>query len=140
MSYTNQNLYRKSSIDTANPIRVVILLYEAAIKNIEVAAEMIDNFKKYDKVTNHINKTIDIVTELRLSLDFEKGKKIAQNLNALYDFVIERLKDANLKKERSPLDEAKKILVDLLQSWEVVEKQNKKTTSSNPHKGFSISC
>ncbi len=135
----NKDLYKKNNVNTANPLKIVVLLYEAAIKNLDNAEEYLDDFKSYDKATNYLNKSIDIITELRISLDFNKGGKIADNLNALYDFCLEKIKEANLKKEKKTLREAKKILQDLLSAWNQLESQNKKNNGTNPLKGFSIS-
>ncbi len=133
------DFYKKNSINTASPVKIVILLYEAAIKNLDSAEVNIGDFKTYDLTTRYINKSIDIVTELRVSLNFEKGKEIAENLDSLYDFILEKIKEANLKKDKKPLHEARKILVKLLDSWLALEKQNRKNLGGNPLKGFSIS-
>ena len=85
------NAYREIGVKTASQGKLVVMLYEGAVSHIEKAMELIgDEGKiKADSVENfgnHIQKVQDILTELQMSLDMDKGGEIAKNLMALYIF------------------------------------------------------
>ena len=80
-----------------------------------------------------IIKAQDIVTELVVSLDFEKGGDISKNLFSLYIYTNRLLLNANIKKDVNLLTEARKILSELREAWiEIVKKGNIDSGTSNP--------
>ncbi len=110
--------YKETQIKTATPGKLVIMLYEGAVKFINLALErMADKHVGYDKVSNYIIKAQDIVTELMVSLDFDKGGQIAKNLFGLYLYMNRRLIEANIQKDQGILNEIKKLLTDLRAAW-----------------------
>ncbi len=125
--------YRETQIKTANQGKLIIMLYDGAIKNINLAMELLDEKKKqYDRISNSIIKAQDIITELIVSLDFEKGGDIAKNLFSLYIFMNRQLLDANINKDKAPLESVKKMLSDLREAWaEVAKKTGGKIAENN---------
>ena len=112
------NAYKETQIKTANQGKLIIMLYDGAIRNINLAVEgMKDKHHKYDNISGAIVKAQDIIAELMVSLDFERGGEIAANLFSIYTFMNSRLLDANLKKEEAPLSEVKKMLMELREAW-----------------------
>ena len=72
--------YKETQVKTATPGKLIIMLYDAAIKNINQACECMDEgFKKNDVASKCIIKAQDIISELMVSLDFEQGGEIAKN-------------------------------------------------------------
>lgn len=133
--------YRKQSIETASPVKLVVMLYEGAICFIDRAIENM-NYSTYDKVNANIQKAKNIVVELRTSLDFSQAPEFAEKLDSLYDFVFSQLSAGNLDKDVKPLKEARKIFLELLDSWQKIDRslsnpQNVKQDYS-PSSGFSI--
>jgi flagellar protein FliS len=110
--------YKETQIKTATPGKLVVMLYEGAIKFINLALGSIDKkHTGFEKASNYIIKAQDIVTELMVSLDFEKGGQIAKNLFGLYLYMNRRLIESNIQKDTAILNEVKGLLSDLRTAW-----------------------
>lgn len=110
--------YQVNQVATANPKQLVIMLYEGAIRFLEEALQNIGNFRKYDVVNTKILRAQDIINELMVSLDMEKGGEIANNLLSLYVFMKKELLEANINKDKTRVERVIKMLVDLKSAWE----------------------
>lgn len=115
MSY-GLGAYKKTSIHTASKEQILIMLYQAAIKNCKKAMEAIDA-KDIAKKGEHIGKLQDIVVELNNSLDLEVGGDVAQELSALYDFILYSSTQANIKIDKEPLQGCLEVLNTLYAGW-----------------------
>ena len=116
------NMYRETSIKTAGQGRLIVLLYDEAIKNLDKAIAILEaENKQYDKANNAIIKAQDIITELSASLDFEKGKDIASNLFSLYVYFNRQLTMGNMDKDSKPLKPVRNMLYDLRSAWKQIE-------------------
>lgn len=113
--------YKTNQIDTADPKQLVIMLYDGAIKFIDIAIEKVSDFKTYDVANTNILKAQDIITELMLSLDMEKGGEIASNLFNLYTYMKKELLEANINKDAEKLKGVTKFLKELLEAWENID-------------------
>ncbi|MBN1523252.1 MAG: flagellar export chaperone FliS [Spirochaetales bacterium] len=112
------NSYKEIQIKTATPGKLIIMLYDGAIKHMNLAIEEIGKkHSGYEKASNSIIKVQDIITELMVSLDFEKGEQIAKNLFSLYVYMNKRLVEANIEKNEKTLSEIKKHLSELRNAW-----------------------
>ena len=115
----------ETGVAGASPKRLVVMLYEGALKAIFAArASMARN----DTATKgeSISKAIAIIAQgLRPALDFEAGGDIATNLRALYDYICMRLLYANLKNDVNSLDEAARLLSELKGAWDALELQDR---------------
>lgn len=112
------NTYRQTSIKTSGPGKLVVMLYDEAIKQLDAAITNLESNKpKLDSAHNSIVKTQDIITELTVSLDFEKGGDIATNLYNLYMYFNSTLMDANMKKDIQPLKDIRKLMDELRVAW-----------------------
>ena len=113
--------YRETQIRTSNQGRLIVMLYDAALRNIGRAIEALDGgVKGIEKANNAILKAQDIVGELLVSLDMERGGEIAKNLGGLYHFVNRQLMEGNIRKQKAPLEEARKILAELREAWNAI--------------------
>lgn len=115
--------YRETSIRTAGGGRIIVMLYDEAIRRLDDALRLLDsNDKRLDKVNAALIKTQDIITELTVSLDFDRGGEIAQRLYSLYMYFNRTLLDANFKKDPAPIRVVRKMMNDLRESWaEIVD-------------------
>lgn len=114
--------YRQTRVKTASQGQLIVMLYDEGLKQLKIAEnEMISRQPKLDLVHNAIVKAQDIITELMVSLDFEKGGDIAQNLFHLYMYFNQRLVDANLSKDVSNLREVYDLMADLREAWAEIE-------------------
>ncbi|MCL2792876.1 MAG: flagellar export chaperone FliS [Spirochaetaceae bacterium] len=132
------NMYRETSIKTAGQGKLIVLLYDEVIKNLDKAIAVLDSeTKHYDKANNAIIKAQDIITELSASLDFEKGKDIASNLFSLYVYFSRQLMTANLDKDSKPLKPVRNMMYELRAAWKQIE-NTKETPSGKGSVGVDI--
>ncbi len=115
MTMNNQYIkYKEQSVTTATPEELTLMLYNGCIKFINLAEVYIDE-KNYEKTNLNIQKAQNIVQELNITLNMDY--EISKNLRQLYTFVNERLLDANIKKDKQALFDAKDIVSDLRDTW-----------------------
>ncbi len=126
------NMYRETSIKTASRGKLVVLLYDEAIKSVEKAIKLLDSRdKKLDLVNNSIIRGQEIITELSASLDFEKGKDIASNLFSLYIYFNQQLMTANIEKDSSHIKPVLGMLQDLRGAWKQIENTKDQSDASS---------
>jgi flagellar secretion chaperone FliS len=113
------NEYKKTQITTANQGKLIVMLYDGAIKFLNIAIENMDP-RTYDVANNNIIKAQDIITELLLSLNMKEGGEISQNLFNLYLYFKKALLDANIKKDAEMVRSVLKLLKDLRDAWDKI--------------------
>jgi flagellar secretion chaperone FliS len=107
----------ESAVATANPHRLILMLFDGATLSISLARIHIENGKIAEKGVA-ISKAIDLITNgLAASLDKEAGGELAERLAALYDYMAQRLLFANLKNSVSALEEVAELLSSLRDAW-----------------------
>lgn len=115
MSY-GLGAYKKTSVQTASKEQILLMLYQAAIKNCKKAIAAIEA-KDVAKKGEFIGKLQDIVIELNNSLDFEVGGDIAKELSSLYDYILYSSTQANIKIDTEPLHGCLNVLNTLYEGW-----------------------
>lgn len=123
--YTNQ--YRDNTVLGATPEQLMLMLYDGAIRFISLAIQAIEN-KQIDKRAYYINKTTAIVSEFAATLDHSLAPELAENLDALYAYMLNRMFEANLNNDQAPLIEVKNMLSGLRGTWAQAIEINKKET------------
>jgi len=117
--------YRRTSVVTADPKRLVLMCYEGTIDNLKLVKQKLIE-KNYEAKSKALIKAQDIINELLCSLDFEKGGSIAKNLDSLYNYMLRRIIHADVNKDLSALNEVVGMLNELKSAWEdVFYKQDK---------------
>ena len=112
------NAYRETKIRTASQGKLIVMLYDEAIRQLDIAVEgMESRSKQLDLVHNAIVKSQDVVTELMVSLDFERGGEIAKNLFSLYVFFSNHLSEGNLTKKVEPVRAVRRMMAELRNAW-----------------------
>lgn len=111
--------YRTQAVGTANPAQLVLLLYDRALAAIARAEHVMHapEANAIDIINQELTRAQDIVTELMLSLDHERGGVIAANLTAIYDFCLHSLTRANIEKSPAPLPAVSRSLTDLREAF-----------------------
>jgi flagellar protein FliS len=133
------NAYKETQIKTANQIRLIVMLYDGAIRHLNLALDAFqEGHRRYDVINGHVISAQDILSELMASLDFEKGGAIARNLFSLYSFMNKRLLDGNLRKDPAPLVEVKKMLGELREAWEELSTRKGLEENGTPATGVNI--
>ena len=131
--------YKETQIKTATPGKLILMMYDGAIKNLNQALQDLDNeHRRYDSISNSLIKAQDIIAELMISLDFERGGEIAKNLFGLYVFMNRRLLDGNIKKDRAPLEEVRTLLTELRGAWAEIADKAGTPAGSNQIRGVNI--
>ena len=110
--------YRRVEVETATPEKLVVMLYNGAIRHVEDAKRAV-LIKDLGRTHDHLIRAQEIVTELRGALNFAAGE-VAQNLDRIYDYVHRLLVQANLKKDAAPLDECLGHLRELRDAWDEI--------------------
>jgi len=113
--------YKRQEIQTASPGKLIVMLYDGAIKSVEQATEACHQ-GNYEQKEKALSKAQDIVLELLGALDIERGGDIARNLQGLYIYIIKRINAGHLTKDLQALEEARRILTDLREAWEEIRR------------------
>lgn len=115
-----KNVGLESGVASADPHKLILMLYQGAILAIASAKNQIGRKQIAEKGTS-ITKAIKIIDEgLKASLDVKAGGEIASNLSELYDYMNQRLLIANLKNDVKILDEVSALLAELKEAWESI--------------------
>ncbi len=119
------NNYAKERILNASPAQLTLMLYDGAIKfcNIAIAA-----VEKGDvmKAHNNIMKVEKIIGEFRATLDFKYP--VAKDFDKVYQYIMDRLIEANIKKDKDILEEVLTHLRTMRETWDEVMKHGKQQT------------
>jgi len=111
--------YQDTTITTQNKGRLIVLLYDGAIKFMKLAAKEIEA-GNWDAKGKYINRAQDIINELNAVLDTEAGGEIATNLRRLYCFMSNRLSQANIKRDPQMIREVITLMEELNQGWKAI--------------------
>ena len=110
------NPYRQQSVETAGPAQLVLMLFDRALVGI-LRARQANGPGAFEVWNRELVRAQDILTELLVTLDHQAGGEIAANLSSLYTFCIERLIEANLRKDVAILDEVDALVRPIRDTW-----------------------
>ena len=123
------NSYRKTHLSTASPGQRVYLMYDGLAKELKKAIHAIVNIDKDPKnveiAHNAINLSEQIILELNLALDMEKGGDLSLSLRGLYEFWIDALSEANNKKEVKDIKAIHGMVSELRDTWKIAAQKAK---------------
>ncbi|MHC4155713.1 MAG: flagellar export chaperone FliS [Planctomycetota bacterium] len=111
--------YQETSVTTQGKGRLIVLLYDGAIKFMRLALKELEA-GNYEAKGRYITKAQDIINELNAVLDIDAGGEIAANLRKLYCFMNSRLTEANTKGDAQMIREVITIMEELNQSWKTI--------------------
>ena len=135
-----QNQYLKTQVTTVDGVKLIVLLYEGAIKFLSSAQEGIRE-KDVTKRHNNIYRVLDIIAELRNSLNFSQGGEVATSLDALYLFMEGHLMTANIQNDAQKIQDVVNMLSSLKEAWETIASKpevRKATEAPSRSKGIRI--
>jgi flagellar protein FliS len=117
--------YRKvgvqSGVESASPHKLIQMLLDGAIEKVQLARGYMERHEIAKKCET-VSWAMAIIDGLRSSLNMKDGGAIAENLDALYDYMLRRLLDANLDNDPAALDEVVKLLNELREGWNGIGK------------------
>lgn len=114
--------YTNNKILTASPAEVTLMLYEGAIKFCNIAIIAIGNGEQ-EKAHTNIMKTQRIIEEFRNTLDHKYA--VAEDFDRIYVYILQRLLEANMKKDAAILEEVNEHLRSVRDTWKEVMKRCK---------------
>lgn len=108
--------YEETAVTTQNKGRLVVMLYDGAIKYLKQANRAIQIGDSEAKGL-YLTKAQNIISELNSALDMQAGGEITKNLRALYNFMSRQLSQANSNRDERLIAEVITILEDLNSAW-----------------------
>lgn len=108
--------YQKTQVTTASREKVLLMLYEGAIRFTKQAHAAMEQ-KKIAEKGKYISKATAILSELMATLDFKQGGQLAVDLENLYVFMIDKLIEGNINNDPSCLKHVEKLLMTLYEAW-----------------------
>ncbi|MBQ6006509.1 MAG: flagellar export chaperone FliS [Selenomonadaceae bacterium] len=106
--------YRQQRILNAPPEHLTLMLYNGCLKFIDDGRAFLEQ-KNYEEANNSLQKAQRIISEFRLTLNFDY--EISHQLLPLYNYVYDRLVEGNIKTDLAQIDEAKGIITELRDAW-----------------------
>ncbi len=129
--------YIKQEVEGATKGKLVLLLYDGAIKFMRISMKAMDE-KDIPTAHNNIMKAQNILYELMNSLNMEAGD-ISKNLMRLYDFMVWQLIEANKEKKKDKVENVVRMMSNLRDAWrDVVQKEEGGAAPSQETAGKSI--
>ncbi|MDO5572602.1 MAG: flagellar export chaperone FliS [bacterium] len=113
--------YNNSKILTASPAELTLMLYEGAIKFCNIAITAIEH-KDVEKAHNNIMKTQRIIEEFQITLNHDYP--VAKDFDVVYTYLLKRLMQANVKKDKDILEEVLKHLRTMRDTWKEVMRRS----------------
>lgn len=122
--------YKTTSVQTASREKILLMLYEGAIRFTKLAIVACEEKKIADRGQN-IGRAYDIILELNNTLDHKVGGEISKNLEQLYIFIMDQFTKTNLTGDPKHLKDALKVIETLYEGWvQAVEKLKKDNEAS----------
>jgi flagellar protein FliS len=112
-------IYQQTAIGTQSRGRLIVMLYDGAIKFMKLAIKELEAGNWAAK-GQYLNRAQDIINELNAVLDTEAGGEVARNLRRLYLFMNRRLNEANAKRDPHMIQEVVALMEELNQSWKAI--------------------
>ena len=122
MTYAALNKYKQNTVSSATPEELTLMLYEGAIKFMNIGKYSIEN-KDIQRRNSSLIRAQDIINELSYSLNMDYD--ISKEMRVLYDFVLSKLVDGNIEKDIAAIDEALEIVHEMRDTWKEVMHQVK---------------
>ena len=114
--------YNNSKVLTASPAELTLMLYEGAIKFCNIAIIGIEQ-NDIQKAHTNIRKVEKILDEFRSTLD--RKYAVAEDFDRVYVYLLQRLLEANVKKDKAILEEVNMHLRSMRDTWKEVMRINK---------------
>ncbi len=130
-AYAQYSQYANNKILSAAPAELTLMLYEGAIKFCNMGIIAIDQ-KNTEKANSSIIRTERIIQYLSDTLDTKYP--VAKDFDNVYNYLLQRLMDANMSKDRTVLDEVLRHLHTMRDTWKKVmtANANHSTEESSP--------
>jgi flagellar protein FliS len=112
---SKHSAYTKVDVETASQGKLIVMLFNGAIKRAEEAKRQMDKGSN-EGVHNNLIRSQEILSELRGALDMKAGQ-LAEDLDRLYEYFQHLLITANVKKDCTPIDECVDLMTTMRDTW-----------------------
>ncbi len=136
------NTYKAVNINTASQGKLILMLFDGAIKRAEEAIRQLEK-NNMESVHRNLIRAQEIITELRSSLRIDIGGEIAVNIDRIYEYIHYLLVQGNLKKDPKPIRESIEHMKSMRDTWkeafDLYQKQEPSETTPSPEITSNIS-
>ncbi|MCR4822230.1 MAG: flagellar export chaperone FliS [Treponema sp.] len=135
--------YQTTAVKTASQGKLVVMLYQGAERELSAALKCFGTEEKIpaqsvETFGKHIMKAQEIINELQVSLDMDKGGQIAQNLMSLYVYFNKELLDVSIKQDKAKLSQILEMIKQLSSAWEVAANNTQPDTIPQAQRTLNI--
>jgi len=120
MTYDPARTYRQLSVQSASPIGLVVLLFNSAIASLH-KAERAAEASEIEARVGELNHVLDIISELRSVLDFERGGDVARQFDLFYRMAEGQILQANLQNSAEIIRDLVTHFVKIRDAWQQVD-------------------
>ena len=125
--HNRPNIYQEIAVQTSSPTKLVVMLYEGAIRFLRQSITAIQS-KDLDQKRHSVDRAVAVIQHLQGTLDMDRGGEVAAELDRLYTYINSRIVEGSSKLQIAPLEEAIKLLTVLLSGWEEVSRRGQEHT------------
>lgn len=122
MPYQALNAYRSTEVQSRTSLELVVMLYDGALRFLAQARSAVERGDIRARQTA-TSRLLAILSELQSTLDVERGGDIAVQLDALYAYLSERVLTGAAANDLTALDEVRRLLDGLRESWQTIAQQ-----------------
>ena len=120
--YKRSNTYQEIAVQTSSPTKLVVMLYEGAIRFLGQSVTAIES-KDIDTKRQSIDRAMAVIQHLQSTLDRDRGGDVAAELDRLYIYITSKVLEGSTKLQTEPIEEAIILLNVLLSGWEEIVKK-----------------
>ncbi|MFA3790633.1 flagellar export chaperone FliS [Aliiglaciecola sp. SL4] len=113
-AYKKGNL--KQDVASADPHKITLMLMQGALDRMAYGKGCIER-KDFEGKSDHLSRVSAILMNLRDTLDLDIGSEVSQNLFNLYDYMIQRVTDANIQNDLNIMDEVINLMLPIKNAW-----------------------
>jgi flagellar protein FliS len=123
--------YQKTNIESTTPERLIVMLYEGAIRNLQNARTALREHDRSGQALG-IRKAHAIISELRHSLNHEIEPEIADNLDGLYGYILGEISRTGLDNDVTHLENALRTIAPLYDAWRRIPSGSSQRSAAGP--------
>lgn len=112
-----QRHYQRTQVESANPAKLILMLYDGAIRYLYRAVGLLGSGDR-EGFSTDVVRAQKIVTELMAALDPSKNPEIVGNLERIYEYMVRQLAFALVRADATPATEVIKLLENLREGWQ----------------------
>lgn len=112
----------KTQLADADPYQIIQMLMAGVMDSLALAKGSVERGDLAQKA-RYISKASAIIVALRSSLDLKVDSEVPDNLNALYEYMTDRLVDASVDKDTNAIDEVADLFREIKSAWDEIPMQ-----------------